>query len=331
MKEFQIIEYNSNYKEKLNQYFHKIDPDFSDQYIDFIVDQAVDEEGKYPAFLVINDKDDIVGCHMYYYNTAKIQGKIEPLLWGHDTFLDKEYRKYAGLDFILKTYTRLSYGIGISPVNKKILKKSKGKFWEINNYFFFNIFIIWNLIQRVFKIKPNLSLCKINKIKTGKQFFELAEKVSDLKIPNNGFWNDKDVEADFNRGEKFMDYRFFNNPIFKYQVYHLNSYAEKDDCYFVVRAIHHKEMKTLCIVDYRYDVNNLEQLHLILKAANKIAKKNHCGMIHLLTSDKNIEAVIKNRFHIKRPGDFATPWKYKFDKNRNIIATTADSDGDYHR
>ena len=43
MKEFHIIEYNSNYKEKLNQYFHKIDPDFSDQYIDFIVDQAVDE------------------------------------------------------------------------------------------------------------------------------------------------------------------------------------------------------------------------------------------------------------------------------------------------
>lgn len=331
MKEFQIIEYNSNYKEKLNQYFHKIDPDFSDQYIEFIVDQAIDEEGKYPAFLVVNEKDDIVGCQMYYYNKAKIHGNIEPLLWGHDTFLDEDYRKYAGLDFILKTYTRVSYGIGISPVNKKILKKTKAAFWNINNYYFFNIFIIWNLCQRLLQVKKSLSLNKINEIKIGNQTFELAEKVLDLKIPNNGFWNDDDVEADFNRGVKFMDYRFFNNPIFKYQVYHLNNYSEKDDCYFVVRAIYHKEMKTLCIVDYRYDVNKKEQLRLILKAANHIAKKNRCGMIHLLTSDKNIETAIKNKFHIKKPGDFAIPKKYKFNINRNIIATTADADGDYHR
>lgn len=331
MTEFQIIEYNLNYKEKLNQYFHKIHPDFSDQYIEFIVNQAVDEEGKYPAFLVINENDDIVGCQMYYYNTAKIHGNIEPLLWGHDTFLDEDYRKYAGLDFILKTYTRISYGIGISPVNKKILKKTKAAFWNIYNYYFFNTFIFWNLCQRLLKVKKSLSLRKINNINIGSQTFELAEKVLDLKIPNNGFWNDKDVEADFNRGEKFMGYRFFNNPIFKYQVYHLNNNPEKDDCYFVVRAIYHKELKTLCIVDYRYDVHKKEQLRLILKAANCIAKKNHCGMIHLLTSDKNIETAIKNKFHIKKPGDFAIPKKYKFDKNRNIIATTADSDGDYHR
>ena len=182
MKEFHIIEYNSNYKEKLNQYFHKIHPDFSDQYIEFIVNQAVDEEGKYPAFLVINENDDIVGCQMYYYNTAKIHGNIEPLLWGHDTFLDEDYRKYAGLDFILKTYTRISYGIGISPVNKKILKKTKAAFWNIYNYYFFNTFIFWNLCQRLLKVKKSLFLRKINNIKIGNQTFELAEKVLDLNI-----------------------------------------------------------------------------------------------------------------------------------------------------
>ena len=101
----------------------------------------------------------------------------------------------------------------------------------------------------------------------------------------------------------------------------------------VVRPIIYNGVKTLMVVDYRYNLEKKEQLTYIVEAAKKLAKANKHGMTFILTSDKNMYKKYKDSVLVrKRPGDFVIPKKsLNLNINDNIIATSADSDGDYHR
>ena len=112
MKEYKLIDYNDSYYHKLQLFLKRINPQFSDEYIKFIADNAqCDNED--PAILVVDEYNNIVGTHLYYYTKAKVRDKVVPIRWGHDTFLEEEYRRYAGLDLVIATKERYSFGIGI--------------------------------------------------------------------------------------------------------------------------------------------------------------------------------------------------------------------------
>ena len=87
------------------------------------------------------------------------------------------------------------------------------------------------------------------------------------------------------------------------------------------------------VVDYRYNLEKEEQLTYIVEAAKKLAKTNKYGMTFILTSDQNMYKKYNDSFFVrKRPGDFVVAKrKLNLNLDDNIIATSADSDGDYHR
>ena len=60
---------------------------------------------------------------------------------------------------------------------------------------------------------------------------------------------------------------------------------------------------------------------------------NKYGMTFILTSDQNMYKKYNDSILVrKRPGDFVVPKKrFNLNLDDNIIATSADSDGDYHR
>ena len=332
MKEYKLIDYNDSYYHKLQLFLKRINPQFSDEYIKFIADNAQCDNEE-PAILVVDEYNNIVGTHLYYYTKAKVRDKVVPIRWGHDTFLEEEYRRYAGLDLVIATKERYSFGIGISDVNKKIIKKQKSLFYPIYSYLFPSIYIIGSLAKRFLKIKPSIRFKASQEITSNHYSFLLIKNIQDLHIPNDGYWNKGKTELDFVRDKDFLDKRFFSNPVLSYTFYKLKSSNDTDECYFVVRPIIYNRVKTLMVVDYRYNLEKEEQLTYIVEAAKKLAKTNKYGMTFILTSDQNMYKKYNDSFFVrKRPGDFVVAKrKLNLNLDDNIIATSADSDGDYHR
>ena len=332
MRKYQIVDYTKAYYEKLIHYFKRINPEFSDTYIRFIADNGLTEDDE-PSILVVDENDEIIGSQMYYYTKAELRGEVVPVKWGHDTFLEKDWRKYAGLDLMLAANKRKNgFGIGISDVNRKIQKKLKTVFYPLGGYQFFNFFIFSTMFQRSLHKPPHLDFKKNSSVKVKRNLFRLVNNVNELNIPNNGYWNHGDTELDFVRDANFMDFRFFHNPIHDYNVYRLETSGTSDVCFFVVRIINYNGVRTLFIVDYRYQLTQKEQLHLIIKAAKKLAFYNHCGMTYVKTSDQNLaEIQRKSLFIRKRPSDLIVNKKFNLDLSKNIIVTSADSDEDYHK
>lgn len=332
MRKYQIVDYNKAYYGKLIRYFKRINPEFSDTYIKFIADNSLTDDDE-PSILVVDENDEIIGSQMYYYTKAELRGEIVPVKWGHDTFLEKEWRKYAGLDLMLAANKRKNgFGIGISDVNKKIQKKLKAEFYPIAGYQFFNFYIFDAMFRRAFHKEFSLDFNKKKSVEVKGNLFNLVENVGELNIPHNGYWNHGDTELDFVRDANFMDYRFFHNPIHQYYVYRLETKSDFDDCYFVARNINYNGVKTLLVVDYRYQFSHKEQLHLILEAAKYLAFYNHCGMSFIETSDQNLAEIQKKSWFIrKRPSDLIVNKIFHLDLAKNIIVTSADSDEDYHK
>lgn len=333
MKEYRIIDYSIEYQQKLKNFLKLHNPSFSDTYIDFLVDNAWNENHEDPAILVVDEEDNIVGEHLFFYTKAKINGTEKNIHWSHDTFLEENARRYAGLDFMLKIYSRNNcVGIGLSEISKKITRKTKGVYWaDIYKYFIFNRYFFIATIKHLIGIKPTLHFRQEEKITIKGATFRLGSNIHDIKIPNDGYWGNGSYDIEFIRDENYINKRFFSNPVFHYDVFILETCGKHDEAYFVVRPIIYKGFKALCIVDYRFDTHKEKQLKLLLKAASKLARRNQCGFLFLVASDPFVYRQLgDNPMVVKRQGTFTMP-KYQINKDTfDVIATIADPDGEYH-
>ncbi|MCE5345217.1 MAG: GNAT family N-acetyltransferase [Bacteroidales bacterium] len=330
----EIVNFETKYYEELLAFSKRIWPDKPEEYLKYRLFQIPEqtEDNKY-NLLVKNDEGKIIGCTLYFPSKARINGKEEKMFWGHDVFVEEQYRGIASmLLFIEMSKMELSFGTGATDINYKIQKKGGANFLDVERHYL--IFNIWFFKLLLIKLKliratgPDIySFPDILKI--GNYKFIKVSNVNELRIPNNGYWNEPDIDIDFVRDEHFLRNRFFENYL-KYHFYKLeNNDANKpDECYFVVRPTVDGGLPVISIVDFRSNLKKPEQFKLVLKAGAELGKQNRLPLVTVRTTSKlkklNLCPLVYrtgSKQHITGP--------LFFGPNTRILVTCADSDTDF--
>lgn len=321
--EYKIISYDRSFKEKLLVFMRQIAPQFSNAYVAYCVSRADADDEEQPSILVVDENKNIVGCNLFYQTEVMIAGKRLHTVWSHDTYLNQEVRAFMGLDFVLAVNNTAYFGIGLSDINRKILKKLRLTFWDnLYNYCFPTKSFLFSILLRPGKIKA------LDRICVGNEGFLRVSKASDINIPNDGFWYGGVHDIDFIRDEDFFKTRFFENNTFDYCVYQLQGQY----CYFVVRYVKFKGVPTLYVVDYRYDSDKPYQMDLIVSASEALANKSNLGLVLMMSNDKYVAQLTgKKRFLLKKPTDYVATRRVKVNSQMSSFVTAADSDVDYMR
>lgn len=321
--DYRIINYNESYREKLLGYLLKIAPYFSKEYADYCIAQAESNPIALSSIIVVDDNENIVGCHFVFGTKVMIDGEEKEVGWGHDTYLDVEVRRNMGLDFVLAINKIPGFGIGLTRVNSALHHKMKSIFFEnLNNYVYPVITLPTSFFHR------RKALAKKEIISINNHSFRHVTEASAIHYLNQGYWFKNSKDIDFVRDEAFMSSRFFNNPVFKYTVYQLDDAY----CYFVVRPVLFKGIPTCLLVDFRYDPTHLEQIELIFKAVNKIAVKSNLGLVLVMNNDEHVATyLMKNKLMRKKSIEFVTGKSKNITAKSTSFVTSADADVDFHR
>ena len=323
MKDYKIISYIPQYKDELVQFIKQTHPDYSNVYIEYCVNNA---SGHFNSVIVLNKDNHIVGCHLCFNTTIKVNGTIIPTVWGHDTFLNVCDRKYIGLDFVLTLRNPYGMGIGLTDVNERIHKKTKSPFLSgYYNIFSFNVLAPLFLFFNHGKKKK---IIKKEEIKVNNYIFGLVESINQINVVNGGYWYEDTVDADLYRGETFLKTRFFDNKVFDYYIFNERN---NTSCYFVLRPICYKRIPALLLVDYRYDTSKPYLVESILKAVKKIALHNRIGLIMTTAGEKRVVNFFNGLFTLRRRTMVVYGKKLQLTPRSTMPITPADSDIDYHR
>lgn len=325
-----IIRYNINYYTSLKNYYYKNwidrDPDYFDYRIKEIPEDQIDTQDN---LIVVNDHDEIVGCQFVLPTKALVQGIERNICWNNDTLIDEEYRGDLGVELMVyPSEGKLQFGAGLSQINLKIQKKLRTPFLGTSkDYIILNWKSPFTLLRS--KIGPTYAP-KIHTeyIKIAEYRFCRINNISQLTIPNKGYWFGGESDVEFIRDAHFIEKRFLSN----FNQYHLFAHYNQDgvsDMYFVVRIIHRKGFPVLSVVDVRYNRKNLKALPIMLKAANKIAMKSGIPFT-LFTTTMNIDkSMYHKRLKINECAVVTGPKKINYNDVDSIIVTAADSDADF--
>ena len=326
-----IIPLSAEYTATLAVYMHKKFPLYSKEYISFDIDEAINSNKETAtSFIAIDDDRNIVGCHLSYSTKAWIHDNEVTAIWGHDTYLDSEYRRELGMDFVLEsTSYKYGFGMGLTDINTKIQKLVRSTIFidGVRKYCVLSPWILWRKVQNFLKAPTSApSLPPLIHI-SGKSFTK-CQYPKDIQIPNKGYWNKNICEVDFIRDEEFLNKRFFLNPVHQYYVYTLKN----ESCYFVLRPVLFKGVYALMVVDFRYDNTMPTQIGLIFKAAKKVCNQKRLGAILFTTSDKNVKSLFdNNKLCRSYPVAFVGGKKNVTSKDSIVFVTAADSDDEYHK
>lgn len=325
-----IIPISEEFKSSLAEYMHKTFPLYSQQYIDYNINEAiVGNQEQATSFIAINDNNNIVGCHLSFSTKAWIHGKGIIAIWGHDTYLDSEYRRELGMDLILDISAyKYGFGLGLTDINMKIQKLIRSNIFVegVRKYCLLSPWIIWRKISRFIRVTPSIPTMP-STIRVDNVAFVQCYTPKDIIIPNDGYWNKEISEVDFIRDEDFLNKRFFLNPVHKYNVYTIKG----EKCYFVLRPVVFKDVYALMVVDFRYDNTKPELAYKIFKAILKVCNKKRLGAILLTTNDNNIKPFLnKKKLCRSYPIAFVGGKKIISSKDSLVYITAADSDEEFH-
>lgn len=326
-----IIPLSEEFRINLADYMHRRFPTYTDAFIKYDINEAIEGNVKQQtSIIVIDDNRNIVGCHLCFNTKAWIHGKEETVMWGHDTYLDEEYRKFIGMDFVLEIMTiRNGFGIGLTEINTKIHKLIRTIVFVdgLRKFCFINPWIIWRKALSFLRLSPTtLSLPLAIHIK--KESFIQCKTPKDILIPNEGYWNKDICEVDFIRDEEFLNKRFFQNPVHHYYVYTLRG----QNCYFVLRPVLFKGILALMVVDFRYDYTKPELVKYIFEAVHQVCNNKRLGAILFTTNDENVKNMFNNNKMCKSyPVAFVGGKKNITSKESIIFLTAADSDDEFHK
>lgn len=326
-----IIPLSEEYRIPLTAYMCIKFPSYSPKYIAYDIDEAIKgNQERATSFIVINDNHKIVGCHLSYNTKAWIKGKEVSAIWGHDTYLDSEYRREVGMDFILEISAyKYGFGVGLTEINYKIQKLIRSNIFVdgVRKYCVLNSWILWRKVLNFLRISSKAPILPSSIHVKDKTFIQ-CHTPKDIAILNGGYWNKDICEVDFIRDEAFLNKRFFQNPVHQYFVYTL-----KDErCYFVLRPVIFKGVYVLMVVDFRYDYSKPELIRWIFKAAQIVCNKKRLGAILFTTSDNHVKTLFKNNKKSKSyPVAFVGGKKNITSNNSLIFLTAADSDDEFHK
>lgn len=326
-----IIPISAEYTDSLAVYMHNRFPLYSKEYISFNIDEAIDSNKENAtSFIAVDDNRNIVGCHLSFSTKAWIHDKEVTAIWGHDTYLDSEYRRELGMDLVLEMAAyKFGFGLGLTDINTKIQKLIRSNIFVdgVRKYCILNPWILWRKFQSFLK-KPTSAPSLPSVIHIADKSFTNCQSPKDIQIPNNGYWNKNICEVDFIRDKDFLNKRFFKNPVHLYYIYTLKN----EFCYFVLRPVLFKGVYALMIVDFRYDNTKPAQIELIFKAAQKVCYQKRLAAILFTTSDKNVKSLFdNNKLCRSYPVSFVSNKKNFTSKDSIVYLTAADSDDEYHK
>lgn len=327
-----IIHPTEQYRNKLISYMHQIHPTYTDAFIQYDVDEAIgNKDFETKSLIVVNESDEIVGCHFYFNTKAWINGEERNALWGHNTYLNKEYRRIVGLDMMLEMATiKNGFGYGLTDINYKIQKLIKGNIFinGLRKYHKANIWFAWGMLLRSLRTKIQIPKSLPSYINYGKEKFTLCQNVNEIYVPNGGFWYKDICEIDFIRDQEFLNKRFFYNPVNKYYIYT----NQNRNCYFAIRPILHQGIMSIQVADVRYLHTQPEHAKTIFRTIEKICSRLHAGSLLFTTSDRVIKTLYdKDRLCKSYPVAFICSKKNVSSTNANIIINAADSDDEYYQ
>lgn len=317
MGQSRILQYSEKWKSPLKMYMKRTFPTYSEAYIDYCLSHS---SGDVSSLLAINNKDEVIGCHLYYCTKAIINGEQIATQWGHDTFLDEKYRKEIGVDFLLARKKIPAFGVGLTETNAKMRKLMKSVFLNgVYNYYTITLSVLITPFQKFFKLDSKIK--EVESIRVKGKVFKRVYSSKEINIPNEGFWYKGINDLDFIRDRDFLDYRFFYNRVHDYKVY------ASDDSYFVIRTASYRGFPALLLSDFRYNAADSESASKLLKAVFKIAEKSCLGIVFFVCGDRNIDVLIKRRIHYKTHLDFIT--SYNISPDATCSLSGGDSDAEF--
>lgn len=323
---------SEKYRNDLEGYLHKIFPPYSDDYVKYEVEESIGGHEKLSqSLIVVDENNQIVGCHIGLKTKAYIHGYIKDVIWGHNTFLDEKYRRDAGLDFILQIANLPNgFGYGLTDTNIKIQKKLKGAIFlrGLRSYRLVNMWTFWAEIKKLFAISPKLPNNMPKSITIDNNEFVLCTNVNELTVPNDGFWYKDISDVDFVRDCTFLDKRFFKSKVHKYYVYTIVG----TNCYFVIRPTIYHGFLSLIVADFRYLPYKYEFADLIFRAIEKICHHMRIGVMFFITSDKYLNQIYQNRKLCNSfPITFVAGRDNVDSEDSYVIVNGADSDGEIYK
>lgn len=326
-----IIPLSEEFRISLAEYMCKINPSFTKDYIDYNVNEGIlGNQERNTSFIVVDEKLNIVGCHLSFSTKAWIHGKEVPVVWGHDTYLNSEYRREIGMDLVLEIAAiKNGFGLGLSDINLKIQKLIRSAMFVdgTRKYCIISPWIIWRKCQSFFKISHNLPALP-SSITTGNNTIIQCKTPDDISIPNKGYWNKDICEVDFIRDKDFLNKRFFQNPVHTYTVYTIKG----ESCYFVLRPIQFRGVCALMLADFRYDPAQPIFVHIMYEAIIKLCNKKRFGAILFITNDRHLQELIKGFIICKSyPVAFVGGKENLTSKDSIVLLNAADSDDEFHK
>lgn len=317
MENCKVVFFTEEISESLRRYMQKIFPHKSDVYLSYCIEHAA---GRVPSLVVVKGDGEIVGCHLYYCTKALLNGEEIDTQWGHDTYLDKEYRKEIGVDFLLARKKIPAFGVGLTETNAKMRKLMKSVFLDgVFNYYTITPALLLSPFQKLLQSKPLIK--NVESIKGNGALFTRVRAASQIVIPNDGYWYKGYYDLDFVRDTSFLENRFFRCKVHDYKVFASN------DSYFVVRESSYRGLPALMLSDFRYSISNPDSVDSIMKAVMKLARKSHFGIVFFVCGDKRVESFFKRRIHFKTHLEFIS--SYKISPNTTFSLTGGDSDAEF--
>ena len=326
-----IIPLSEEFRISLAEYMRKIYPSFTNDYIDYNINEGIfGNQERNTSFIVVDDNMKIVGCHLSFSTKAWIHGKEVPVVWGHDTYLDTEYRRENGMDLVLEIAAiKNGFGLGLSDINVKIQKLIRSVVFVdgTRKYCILSPWIIWRKCQSFFKISHNLPALPI-RINIGNNTIVQCKTPDDISIPNIGYWNKDICEVDFIRDKDFLNKRFFQNPVHTYYVYTIKGKS----CYFVLRPILYRGLSSLMLADFRYQHTWPLFVHVMYKAVMKLCNMYKFAAIIFTTNDHHLKKLIKGFIICKSyPVAFVGGKENLTSKDPFVLLNAADSDDEFHK
>ncbi len=327
-----IIPMSESYRDKLEAYMHQIFPTYSTAFIKYDVNEAVGTNAKESkSVIAINEENEIVGCQIYFNTKAWIKGEVKDAFWGHNTYLNKEYRRHLGLDLIMSMVEiKNGFGYGLTDINFKIQHLVKTNIFIIGlrKFCIINRWYIWNKICKRLGKKYQEPSSFPNIIKNKDTIFHLCKDAKEIIIPNEGFWNKDICEIDFIRDEDYLNKRFFHNTVHKYYVYT----NQNNDCYFTIRPILFQGISAIQVADFRYSAHDAKIAKSIFQALEKLCLRSHSGALLFTTSDRNIQEIyMKKKLCKSYPVPLVCYKKNVSTENAYVYVNAADSDDEFYK
>lgn len=270
--------------------------------------------------IIVYDGDTIIGCNLFIYSLARINGEYTSIAWSNSTFLSPAYRRFVGLDFFLSVYEcKNVMGFGVTDLNHKLLSliganniaTSYG--YKLKNDIYDESILPFPVVY------PSVLFAK------GKHF-QKVNLSSEIQAPNDGYWN-KDMTIDFIRDSDYINKRFFLTP-WQYMIYRLPGNDESaDDLYFVCRIRYNKGKRTLFLVDYRFNIDYDQGMDYVIEALYQLSIINNIE--EFLVFSSLTSKICTRRGELEKFGEESHIITNIININpKSVMITPADSDCD---